>query len=322
MRPRRHVAILGATATGKTALAIDVAETLRCSVKASLKSSVSPRDLEILSFDSVQFYRELAIGSARPSDEQLRRVKHHFVAQQSVLEEMTAGRFASEAQELMAKASASVEFIIVGGSGFYWQALERGVPNVPASTPASRAQIEAHVAAMGLEAAYAELLLRDAETAKRIHPHDQYRIVRALEILATLPEQETWSALRARHERAEPQITLRAKVGLELSREDLERQVAQRTSQMLAQGLLTEVRDLLAQGVSEAGPLASVGYREAVLALREGWSESQLHEAICQSTLRLAKKQRTWFQRDPEIQWFDAKRDMPRAREVLLKAFA
>jgi tRNA A37 N6-isopentenylltransferase MiaA len=82
------------------------------------------------------------------------------------------------------------------------------------------------------------------------------------------------------------------------------------------------VRDLLAQGVSEAGPLASVGYREAILALREGWSESQLHEAICQSTLRLAKKQRTWFQRDPEIQWFDAKRDMPRAREVLLKAFA
>jgi tRNA dimethylallyltransferase len=222
----------------------------------------------------------------------------------------------------MAEASPSVEFIIVGGSGFYWQALERGVPNVPASTPESRAQIEAHVAAIGLQASYAELLLRDAETAKRIHPHDQYRIVRALEILATLPAQETWSALRARHESAQAQIALRAKIGLELSREDLERQVAQRTSQMLAQGLLSEVRDLLAQGVSEAGPLASVGYREAILALREGWSESQLHEAICQSTLRLAKKQRTWFQRDPEIQWFDAKRDMPRAREVLLKAFA
>jgi tRNA dimethylallyltransferase len=222
MRPRRHVAILGPTATGKTALAIDVAETLR--------GSVSPPDLEILSFDSVQFYRELAIGSARPSHEQLRRVKHHFVAQQSVREEMTAGRFASEAQELMAEASPSVEFIIVGGSGFYWQALERGVPNVPASTPESRAQIEAHVAAIGLQASYAELLLRDAETAKRIHPHDQYRIVRALEILATLPAQETWSALRARHESAQAQIALRAKIGLELSREDLERQVAQRTS--------------------------------------------------------------------------------------------
>ncbi len=318
MKARRLAALVGPTATGKTALAIEVAEALR--------ESTSPRELEILSFDSVQFYRELVIGSARPTAEQLRRVRHHMIGHQSLREEMTAGRFATQAQDLMAQASTSVDFLIVGGSGFYWQALERGVPDVPASTLESRARIEAYVAEVGIEAAYARLVSRDAEAARRIHPHDHYRITRALEILSTLPEGETWSARRARHESAPAQVAVRAKVGLELSREDLEKQVAARTSQMLAQGLLDEVRNLLASGVISSeepisGPLSSVGYFEAILALREGWGQKQLHQAICQSTLRLAKKQKTWFQRDPEIQWFDAKRDIARAREVLVAAF-
>ena len=319
MRAPARAALVGPTATGKTALAVDVAEVLR--------KSTPPRRVEILSFDSVQFYRELVIGSARPSVEQMERVNHHMIGNQSLRDEMTAGRFATQAHELMSRSPAEVDFLIVGGSGFYWQALERGVPDVPASTPSTRIRVEALVAQIGLEAAYAKLQARDADAARRIHPHDHYRITRALEILEHLPEGETWSALRARHEAAPLQLKVKVKVGLELSREDLEKQIRIRTSQMLAQGLLNEVRDLMAGGrvpheAPVSGPLSSVGYREAILALREGWSEERLHEAICQSTLRLAKKQKTWFQRDPEIQWFDAKRDMAQASEVLVKAFA
>ncbi|CAN5694759.1 tRNA (adenosine(37)-N6)-dimethylallyltransferase MiaA [soil metagenome] len=285
--------VVGPTASGKTALAIDIAQ---------------KTNAEIISADSVQFFEELKIGSARPTDQELALVKHHFVGHVSVAQDYTAGDFARDAMDLIQK-NPSQNYVVVGGSGFYIQALEKGMYPTDRSSEAAQDRIEARVDELGLEAVYRELQKRDALTAAKIAVQDRYRIVRALEILETLPAEQTLSGVKSMFETQAklrfPGRTVQT-IGLRIERARLEPRVKMRTIQMLKAGFVDEVTDLVKRGYDARPALQSVGYKEVLQYLKGEIPESDLAPLIVRGTLRLAKKQRTWFNRAPETAWFDA----------------
>lgn len=292
--------VVGPTASGKTALAIEIAKQI---------------DAEIISADSVQFYDELKIGSARPSDEELSQVPHHLVGHVSVRDEYTAGDFAREAMEIV-NARHHKNFLVVGGSGFYIQAFEKGMYPIDRASLEIQEKLESRVDEIGLEAVYGELVRRDPETARKIAVQDRYRIVRALEILETLPAEQTLSQLKFDFEQAAKHRFPGRRVqtlGLRIERARLEPRVQARTASMLAEGLLDEVRALKVGGLSDRPALQSVGYKEVLQFLGGEFPESSLAARIEQGTLRLAKKQRTWFQRAPTTRWFDAETERAEA---------
>lgn len=303
-REPRLLFVVGPTASGKTSLAIDIAEKINA---------------EIISVDSVQFYRELKIGSARPSDAELTRVKHHLVGHVSVAASYTAGDCARDAMALI-QGNPTQSYIVVGGSGFYIQALEKGMYPIDRASEATQEILENRVDAEGLEAVYRELQARDPMAAEKIAVQDRYRIVRALEILGTLPKEQTLSQMRIEFEHA---AKLRfpgrevSTIGLRIERARLEPRVVTRTKDMIKAGFVDEVRGLVTKGFEARPALQSVGYKEVLQMLSGQMSESDLVPRIVQATLRLAKKQRTWFQRAPDTKWFDAERE----RDAALKLF-
>jgi tRNA dimethylallyltransferase len=297
--------VVGPTASGKTALAVEIAERMGA---------------EIISADSVQIYSELKIGSARPSEEELSRVKHHLVGHVSVAADYTAGDFEREAREILAR-NPTKSYLVVGGSGFYVQALEKGMYPIFKADEGVRNELEARADKLGLEGLHRELEERDPEAARKIAPQDRYRIIRALEILTTLEPGQKLSQVREGFEQARrskgerfPDRLVRT-LTLQLERERLEPRVRLRTRKMLQAGLEAEVGELVGKGFGERPALQSVGYRE-VLQSRLGTLEESLEEAIVRGTLRLAKKQRTWFGRTDALASslnsasFDAERDL------------
>lgn len=292
--------VVGSTASGKSDLA--VAAALVCAQKG--------RPVEIISADSVQIYRELVIGSARPSDQDLSSVRHHLIGHMSVADEYTAADFAREATAIIAR-SPETPFLVVGGSGFYIQALMRGLYPIEKANPVVRSELEGRAQAEGLEALYRELQSKDAATAAKIAPQDRYRIIRALEIQASLPIGRTLSQIRRAFDASSKDHLARlfpgrsvATFGLKIDRERLEGQARLRAESMVRNGLITETESLRAYWTRPV--LQSVGYRETIEHLRGEIPFSELVPAIVGSTLRLAKKQRTWFGRDDATQWFDA----------------
>ena len=307
--------VVGSTASGKSDLA----------VAAALACAKSGRPVEIISADSVQIYRELVIGSARPCERDLLSVRHHLIGHVSVADDYTAADFAREATAIIAR-SPETPFLVVGGSGFYVQALMRGLYPIEKANPAVRSELEGRAQVEGLEALYRELQAKDAETAVKIAPQDQYRIIRALEILASLPMGETLSQIRREFEVSSKEHLARlfpgraiATFGLKIERERLERRARLRAELMLREGLVAETEAL--RSYWSRPVLQSVGYRETIEHLRGGIPLSELVPAIVSSTLRLAKKQRTWFSRDDATQWFDALTERERAVQNLV-AFA
>jgi len=285
--------VVGPTASGKTAIAVSIAEKIGA---------------EIISADSVQFYDELKIGSARPSDEELSRVKHHLVGHISVSQDYTAGEFEREAMEIIRK-NPTKNFLVVGGSGFYIQAFEKGMFPTDRASEERQARLEERVDNEGLEALHAELKRRDPEAAKKIAVQDRYRLVRALDILEGLPADQTLSQMREDFEReSKSRFPGRrvATLGLRIERARLEPRVALRTRMMMEAGFLEEVRALKERGLGLRPALQSVGYKEVLQYLNGEVQESELEALITQGTLRLAKKQRTWFARAAETHWFDA----------------
>lgn len=311
------VAIVGPTATGKSDLAVDIAIEVE-------RVSQSSRKVEIISADSVQIFRELKIGAARPPERDLARVKHHLVGHVSIADDYTAGDFERDAMALI-ESKPETDFLIVGGSGFYVQALLRGMYPIEKADPQLRAGLEARADQEGLGALHRELAMKDPESARKIAPQDRYRIVRALEAMATLSSGQTLTSVReAFDRRAQGRFGKRrlATIGLRSPKADLERRVRKRVQTMLQQGLLNEVEAVAAAGLLERPALQSVGYkqcltyRQAPLAER---SLARLEDEIVQATLKLAKKQRTWFTRDKETHWFDAE---TQRREAVATALA
>ncbi len=303
--------VIGPTACGKSDLAVEACEELT-------KAQSEPA--EIINCDSVQFFADLEIGAAKPTASQMARAVHHLVSHRPVGSEYTAGEFRRDALSVIeSRHRAGVKiFFAVGGSGFYVQALEKGMYEVPSVSPEVRAQLELEFANLASPPhLYDELKTRDPEACARIHPSDRYRIFRALEILRSSPERQTLGQIRQKFEGERKPAPFRVqKIGLSRPREVLREKIAFRTRAMLDHGLIEEVVKLRGRGYAEWSPLKSVGYREVGELLDGKLKDAELESAIVTSTMQLAKRQMTWFKRDSEIRWFDPDTDWLAARNA------
>jgi tRNA dimethylallyltransferase len=291
------VFIVGPTASGKTDVAVEIAET---------------RSIEILNCDSVQFFDGVEIGAAKPSRDQLARVRHHLVGHVAKGADYTAGSFRRDAIKVIEEASARGirDLLAVGGSGFYVQALEKGMFDVPEVKPHVREQLEREAEESGLAPLHAELERRDPSAAVKINPADRYRILRALEILRSAPEGSTLTSIREKFERSAPPSPFRvSKIGIFRERRVLRERVTERTRAMIKCGLIEEVEALRAEGFKNWAPLQSVGYKEVQDYLDGSLKRDELEPKIITSTMQLAKRQMTWFKRDASINWFDSEKD-------------
>lgn len=299
--------VVGPTASGKTALAIEIAKRYGA---------------EIISCDSVQVYRELVIGSARPSVEELRSVRHHFIGHVSVADDYTAGAFEREALKLI-QSHPDQPYVVCGGSGFYVQALQKGMYPIEKANPEIQSIIEERIEKIGLSAVYKELVQRDPETAKSIAEQDRYRIVRALEIMESMGG-ERLSEIKRRFEEESRMRFPGRKVGtlnLVVERPVLEGRVVARTKQMISTGLVDEVKQLVTAGYAARPALQTVGYKETLEYLAGTGSLVDLEANIVKGTMRLAKKQKTWFARDVDAQKIDVQAELPKALEFAAQIF-
>lgn len=274
--------IAGPTASGKTGLA----------VRLALQAGG-----EIVSADSQQVYRHFDIGTAKPSAEERAAVPHHLVSAVEPLESFSAAEYQRRADAAIADiASRGRRVFVVGGTGMYLRILLHGLVEAPGALPALRAELEALAAAEGREAVHRRLAEVDPETAARLPVNDLVRTIRALEI-----HQQTGqpaSQFRREHAFAEARYPFRMYV-LAPPREELYRRIDARTDAMFQQGLVEEVRGLIVRGYAEAAPMRSVGYAQAKAVVDGTLSLEQARQQVAQETRRYAKRQLTWFRKEP-----------------------
>lgn len=277
--------ILGPTAVGKTDYAI--AEALRVG---------SP----VVSCDSRQLYRELRIGVARPDDAQLAAVPHYFIADRSISEPCSAGAYELEALQLLEKLFRDHETVVMaGGSGLYIDALCNGLDDFPDADPELRAQLSERLRTEGVAALRADLRVLDPETYATIDPANGQRIVRALEV--TIATGRKYSSFKT-HPAKERSFTI-VKTGLKRPRPELYARIDARVDRMMEEGLLEEARALLPHRSLPA--LNTVGYKELFDYFDGRYELAEAVRLIKRNTRHYAKKQLTWWARDPSIHWID-----------------
>jgi tRNA dimethylallyltransferase len=277
--------ILGPTAVGKTDYAI--AEALRVG---------SP----VVSCDSRQLYRELRIGVARPDDAQLAAVPHYFIADRSISEPCSAGAYELEALQLLEKLFRDHETVVMaGGSGLYIDALCNGLDDFPDADPELRAQLSERLRTEGVAALRADLRVLDPETYATIDPANGQRIVRALEV--TIATGRKYSSFKT-HPAKERPFTI-VKTGLKRPRPELYARIDARVDRMMEEGLLEEARALLPHRSLPA--LNTVGYKELFDYFDGRYDLAEAIRLIKRNTRHYAKKQLTWWARDPSIHWID-----------------
>ncbi len=298
------VCVVGPTATGKTALAVELALLL---------------DGEVLSCDSMQIYRGMTIGTAAPTAEEMRGVPHHMVGVADPREDFSAARFCAMAdpilQDILLRGRTAV---LCGGTGLYIDSLMAGRSFASAPSTGRREELERMAGEQGIEAVRAWLSTFDPESAARLHPSDRRRILRAAEVY--LETGETITAHNA-HTRSRPPRYQGLWLGLDFQdRAVLYRRIDRRVDRMLEEGLLDELRALLRSGVSrEATCLQAIGYKELLSVLDGREDLETAREAIQRGSRRYAKRQRTWFRRSPQIHWIE-QQDPPDADTVLNEA--
>ncbi|MDR2423475.1 MAG: tRNA (adenosine(37)-N6)-dimethylallyltransferase MiaA [Prevotellaceae bacterium] len=290
--------LLGPTGIGKTDLSIELAKYF---------------DTEIVSADSRQIYRELDVGTAPPSPQQLDCVKHHFIKSRSIADEYTAGKYEFDALETIDKVFIQNEFVwLVGGSGLYIDAVCKGIDNIPPTDSALRIELVERYKNEGIESMKQELLRLDPDICNLIDIRNPQRITRALEVCLT--SGKPYSALRKNFEKQRPFNIV--KIGLEMEREILYRQINQRVDTMMNRGLLNEVENLYP--FRNYNALKTVGYRELFDFIDGKTSLDEAIELIKRNTRRYAKRQMSWFARYPEIKWFNPN-DLKKIITVLKK---
>jgi len=277
--------ISGPTGSGKTALAIELAER---------------RGAEIVSADSQAVYRHFDLGTAKPSPEQLARVPHHLVSIVEPSDSFSAARWAALADAAIAEIRGrGREVLVVGGTGLYLRVLLHGLTDAPPDPEVRRALSE-ETGRVGPAAMHRRLAAVDPATASRLPPADVVRVVRALEIFQTtgvLP-----SRLRADHAFRPARHPARL-FFLEPSPEDLEVRIAARTRRMYERGLVAETGQLVARGFRDTAPMRSVGYRQALAVVDGRLSAEEAERETALETRRYAKRQRTWFRREPDTRF-------------------
>jgi len=279
---KKCIFVVGPTASGKSAWALEQAEKHGGSV---------------INIDSIQFYKGLEVGSAAPTREDKLRVPHHLYSYVEAPNEMTAGKYITDFYKLL-EADIPFPLFITGGTGFYIQALEKGMFDVEPVPEEFRRQIEDELKKNGADNLHKELLEKDPQS--KIHVNDHYRLVRAIEIIRyTGKTPSELKGVQGKNVFPFPYI----KAGFDFEKEIYKKRVAFRTKHLITDGIIEETKNFLDKGFGGWAPLHSVGYRETAQFLNEGRCVEWLQESIEQSTLQLIKKQKTWFRRDTSILW-------------------
>lgn len=283
------IAIIGPTGVGKTSLSLAVAQRFGC---------------EIVSVDSMQVYRHMDIGTAKASKEERELVPHYLLDVAEPDEDYSVARYIAEAAEVIGEIRTRGKIpLLVGGTGLYLRGLTDGLFEMASCDEAIRQGLRKRLQEEGPEVLYAELARLDPQTAARIHPNDTYRLLRGLEIWYATGV--TWSdqLARSRQKAILPDIL---KIGLTWEREKLYERINRRVGQMVDEGLLDEVKSLLASGYGpELKSMQAIGYRHMVEYLRNEHDWPETIELLARDTRRYAKRQYTWFRRDPSVNWFE-----------------
>ncbi len=277
------IILLGPTAVGKTELAIKLASRLRC---------------EIISADSRQIYREMSIGTAKPSLVEQNGIKHHLLDFTSIQEYYSAGKYERDVIELIDSLSITQhKALMAGGSGLYIQAVCHGIDDMPDPDPNLREHLENRLKEEGLSSLIDDLRNMDPESWATLDLKNPKRVIRALEVIYQTSEK--YSSIK------KGEVKLRSfdyiKIGLEMDRELLYQRINQRADQMLEAGLLNEAQRLFP--FRHLTALQTVGYQEIFGYLEGNYNLEEAIRLFKRNSRRYAKKQITWFKRDPEIHW-------------------
>ena len=287
---RALVAIVGPTATGKSALGIALAKRFNG---------------EVVACDSTAVYRGFDIGTDKVPDEQQQGIPHHMVDVADPTEEYSAARYAREAATTIRNITARGKLpILVGGTGLYYRALTRGLFPGPSRDAALRERLERIAARRGPERLHALLARVDAESAARIQPRDLKRLVRALEVYHLTRRPLTEHFAETQSPLPEYEVTGFA---LRISPEATAERVARRVDEQFERGLLDEIRTMLASGVPPtAHPFTGLVYRQALEHLQGVRGERETRELIVRENRKYSRRQLIWFRKEPNLQWIHA----------------
>ena len=286
---RPVIAVVGATATGKSELALDLADRLRA----------DGRLVEVVNADAMQLYRGMDIGTDKLPVADRRGVPHHLLDVLDVTQEASVAAYQRQAREAIAGIQGRGHLpLLVGGSGLYVRAVLDHL-DIPPTDPTVRARFETMLTELGVERLYALLRGRDPVAAAAIEPRNGRRIVRALEVVELTGR--PFSASLPRREYAAPAV----QIGLRRDRAELDTRVDGRVERMWRDGLLDEVRRLVPRGL-RTGPTASraIGYHQALAELDGTMDRAAAVESTQTATRRYVRRQESWFGRDPRIEWF------------------
>lgn len=278
------IVVAGPTGSGKSALAVELARHYHA---------------PIISTDSRQFFRGLAIGTAQPTPKELAAAKHYFIADREVEDEFNSGRYETEALALLDKLFAEEQYVIaVGGSGLYIQALCEGMDALPEANQVVRDELKIRLETQGLESLVAELCERDPQYADRVDKKNPSRVMRALEVCIVTGRTYSEQRLGGRAERNFNII----KIATDIPRDILYDRINRRVDAMIADGLVEEARAVYSK--RHLNSLQTVGYREMFDYFDGKVSLDEAIELIKRNSRHYAKRQMTWFRRDSEFAWF------------------
>jgi len=298
------ICIAGPTGSGKTALSIALAKEL---------------DGEVVSCDSMQIYRHMDIGTAKPTSKEMDGIPHHMLSIAEPDEEFSVSRYCNMASpivdDIVARGKTA---IIVGGTGLYMDALIRGNSFAPYPATGRREELETLADECGIEAVVAKLREVDPESADRLHPSDRKRIIRAMEVYL-----ETGISITEHNRRTQQLPDRYHPVWFALedeNRQDLYDRIDRRVDKMLSDGLLQEIRNLLGMGIPEkCTAMQAIGYKEYVDAFMGRCTMEEATALVKQSSRHYAKRQLTWFRRNAAMHWL-CREPGEGTREILFKA--
>jgi len=298
------ICIAGPTASGKTALSIALAKEL---------------DAEIVSCDSMQVYRRMDIGTAKPSLEERQNIPHHMLDVAEPDEDFSVSRYCAMASpivdSILERGKAA---IIVGGTGLYMDSLIRGNTFAPYPSTGRREELEELANRKGIEAVLEQLQAVDPESAARLHPSDRKRIIRAMEVY--LETGQTITEHNLRTQAIPPKYTPIWFALKDAQRQALYDRIDRRVESMLQMGLIDEIQALLESGISpKSTAMQAIGYKEFVTALKGECSMEEATAQVQQSSRHYAKRQLTWFRRNKAIHWLTRQPGMS-SEEILCLA--
>lgn len=288
MPKKTLILIVGPTAVGKTALCVNIAKRFNA---------------EIFSCDSRQFYKEMAIGTAKPSFEEMNGVTHHFIDNLSIHEQYSAGQFEKDALSALEKYFETNDLaIMTGGSGLFAKAITHGFDNFPIVPDSIRADLNRDLNEKGIEFLQKELKEKDPLYFSKIDQSNPQRMVRALEIIRFTKNSYSQYLNRTKEVNRPFKII---KIGLELPRKELYERINERVDRMITLGLQAEVEAL--KLFSDYTVLNTVGYKEFFAFLNDQRELTETIELIKRNTRRFAKRQLTWFKNQDKFYWFSSK---------------